>query len=147
MINGISDRTRNSPRRSRRSGAARRVCPQNPQKLLLERLDRIEACLRRLEIQGQDAPSVQPSVSQSEKPALLTTENAARRLGVSQTTVYRLVANGRLKSVHIGTGRGAVRIAPAAIDEYLERQTREQCEGRYKTRPPRLRLKHIKVRH
>lgn len=33
---------------------------------------------------------------------LLTAEEAAERLGVSRTNVYRLIASGRLRSVKIG---------------------------------------------
>jgi excisionase family DNA binding protein len=46
----------------------------------------------------------------------LTVAEAARHLGVSVRTVYDLVRSGRLRASRIGNGRGAIRIAPADLD-------------------------------
>lgn len=51
-------------------------------------------------------------------PALLTVEEAARRLRIGRTLCFRLVASGELESVVIGRLR---RIPPAALDDYVNR--------------------------
>lgn len=51
-------------------------------------------------------------------PALLTVEEAARRLRIGRTLCFRLVSSGELESVVIGRLR---RIPPAALDDYVNR--------------------------
>jgi excisionase family DNA binding protein len=51
---------------------------------------------------------------------LLTVKEVARRLRVSQSLVYQLVDTGRLGCHRIGNGRGAIRIRPEDVTEYLE---------------------------
>ena len=44
-----------------------------------------------------------PRPEQTASPALLiTVDEAARRLGIGRSLAYQLVANGRLRSIHIG---------------------------------------------
>ena len=43
----------------------------------------------------------------------------AALLDVHQATVYRDIEAGRLKALRVGTGKGALRIMPAALDAYL----------------------------
>lgn len=47
---------------------------------------------------------------------LLTVKQAADRLGVSQRTIYDLVACGRLRCQRVGVGRGTIRIQPSDLD-------------------------------
>lgn len=57
----------------------------------------------------------------------ITVKQAAKRLNVSQSLVYALVAAGRLRSYRVGLGRGTIRVdeesladvkkEPAAIDD------------------------------
>ena len=43
----------------------------------------------------------------------------AAMLDVHQATVYRDIEAGRLKALRVGSGKGALRILPAALDAYL----------------------------
>lgn len=60
-------------------------------------------------------------------PLLLTIPQAADLLAVSRSTVYRLIDDGRLETVHV---RGIRRIRPAALQrcvDALEREARERA--------------------
>ncbi|MFP3989381.1 excisionase family DNA-binding protein [Streptomyces sp. E11-3] len=50
--------------------------------------------------------------------ALLTVEEAARRLGVGRTVCFRLIASGDLESVTVGRLR---RVPADAVPEYVAR--------------------------
>jgi excisionase family DNA binding protein len=70
---------------------------------------------------------------------------AARRLEVSQATIYSLVASGKLRCYRIGNGRGVIRIDEAHLLEYL-------AGSEAVTRPPvasaparRVSLKHLRL--
>ncbi|WP_327355021.1 excisionase family DNA-binding protein [Streptomyces sp. NBC_01304] len=56
----------------------------------------------------------------SEDPtvALLTVEEAARRLRIGRTLCYRLIGSGELESVPVGRLR---RVPPEAVHEYVTR--------------------------
>jgi excisionase family DNA binding protein len=43
----------------------------------------------------------------------------AAMLDVHQATVYRDIEAGRLKALRVGSGKGALRILPAALDAYF----------------------------
>lgn len=43
----------------------------------------------------------------------------ARILDVHQSTIYRDIEAGRLRALRVGTGKGALRILPDALDAYL----------------------------
>jgi excisionase family DNA binding protein len=51
---------------------------------------------------------------------LLRVPEVARRLDVSQVTVWRLVGSGELESIKVGRSR---RIAPEAVEDYKKRRT------------------------
>jgi excisionase family DNA binding protein len=53
-----------------------------------------------------------------ETPLLLTTVEAARRLGCGRTTVYELMTSGELESVKVGRLR---RVPADALTEYVAR--------------------------
>ena len=55
---------------------------------------------------------------------LLRISEAALVLGVSQRTVWRMVAEGQLKAVHV---RGCTRIYRSSLDEYLKKNERVGC--------------------
>lgn len=59
----------------------------------------------------------------------MTVREAAEKLEVSQSLVYRLIAERRLGCVRIGQEgkRGAVRIRPVDLEEFL-RQCRNKVE-------------------
>jgi len=48
---------------------------------------------------------------------LLTPEEAAERLGLSRTQIYRFMAAARIKSVKIGKLR---RITPGALQDFIQ---------------------------
>jgi excisionase family DNA binding protein len=51
---------------------------------------------------------------------LLTVEEAAQRLGIGRTTMFRLIKSGEIESVQIGRLR---RIRPDALTAYTQRLT------------------------
>ncbi len=53
----------------------------------------------------------------SDEQLLLTPERAAERLDVGRTTIYELMATGKLRSVKINRSR---RIAAADLEEYVQ---------------------------
>ena len=59
----------------------------------------------------------------------VTVKQAATRLEVSQTTVYALVAAGKLRVAGWGWGRGVIRISDEQLAEYL-------CAAEPRTGPP-----------
>jgi excisionase family DNA binding protein len=73
----------------------------------------------------------------------MTVRQAAKRLEVSRSTVYALIASGKLKCVRIGLGRGCIRVLDEHIDEFL------RGAEPIATPPPdptsRPRLKHIRL--
>jgi excisionase family DNA binding protein len=56
------------------------------------------------------------SISPPEEKLLLTVEEAAHRLGISRTIMYRLVSSGLVESVRVGRLR---RIPPECLDEFV----------------------------
>lgn len=56
------------------------------------------------------------------KDRLLRPTEVAERLAVSDRTIYRLLESGELRGLRI---RGAVRVLPASVDEYLRRKISE----------------------
>lgn len=61
-----------------------------------------------------------PELDASDDPtlALLTVEEAARRLRIGRTFCFRLIGTGELESVPVGRLR---RVPPAAVHEYVNR--------------------------
>ncbi|MFD8545780.1 excisionase family DNA-binding protein [Streptomyces sp. NPDC059649] len=57
--------------------------------------------------------------------ALLTVEEAARRLRIGRTTCFNLIRSGELESVPVGRLR---RVPPEAVTEYVTR-LRQSCRS------------------
>lgn len=62
-------------------------------------------------------------------PALLTLQQAADRLQVSKTAIYRLINRGDLAVTDVATGVGArgrsqSRISEASLADFIQRRTR-----------------------
>lgn len=55
---------------------------------------------------------------------LLTVEQAARRLGIGRTTVFRLIRTGELHSVRIGRAR---RVPAEALTGYIRTLSQQQA--------------------
>jgi excisionase family DNA binding protein len=56
-----------------------------------------------------------------QRPLLLTVKEAAALIGIGRTTLYRLMDNGEINSVHIHTSR---RIPLESVYEYVDRLTK-----------------------
>lgn len=54
---------------------------------------------------------------------LLDVPAASRTLGLSDATIYRMVARGELDHIRIGAGRGKLRFTRAALVDYVNRQS------------------------
>jgi excisionase family DNA binding protein len=70
-----------------------------------------------------------------------STAEAAEKLGVSASTVYGLVASGKLKHSRVGVRRGVIRISEEQLAEYL--QTAEPLKVQLPASP--VRLKHLRL--
>ncbi|MFD1150465.1 helix-turn-helix domain-containing protein [Saccharothrix hoggarensis] len=67
----------------------------------------------------QDVSSTEPKAAPTRSNrVLLTAEEAAERLGVGRTTMYRLIGSGEIESVQIGRLR---RIPVTAVDAYARK--------------------------
>ncbi|MDR3620462.1 MAG: helix-turn-helix domain-containing protein [Paludisphaera borealis] len=76
----------------------------------------------------------------------MTVKAAAERLEVSASTIYALVAAGRLRCVRIGLGRkGAIRILDEHLEEYL-RGSESRPAPAPPPSPPRRGFKHLRPR-
>jgi excisionase family DNA binding protein len=58
---------------------------------------------------------------------VLTVEQAAARIGVKRSTMYKLIRSGEVESFTIGRLR---RIKPSACEAYIERQSAAHGRGR-----------------
>jgi excisionase family DNA binding protein len=76
----------------------------------------------------------------------VTIRQAAARLEVSPATVYNLVAEGKLRCVRIGVGRGVIRILDEHIAEYLGAAAPKPAMAPVSAAAAPPRLKHIRLR-
>ena len=60
---------------------------------------------------------------------LMTVKEVAHRLRVSASLVYQLLDSGKLGCHRIGKGRGAIRIRPEDVDEYLNQCRHERIKS------------------
>ena len=58
-----------------------------------------------------------PELRTIQKPYRVS--DVATLLDVHQATIYRDIDAGRLKALRVGSGKGALRILPDALDDYL----------------------------
>lgn len=57
----------------------------------------------------------------------LTPKQVARSLLISPSLVYRLLSEGRIRHMRVGSnGRGAIRVLKSDLDQFVEEQMREQ---------------------
>lgn len=86
---------------------------------ILALMAQLTALLAEGDVNPQDVRGDEPKVTVA-RPArvLLTTEEAAERLGVGRTTMYRLIGSGEIESVQIGRLR---RIPVTAVDAYARK--------------------------
>lgn len=62
------------------------------------------------------------SESNGIRPLVLTPEQAAAQLQISERQIYRLIRTGELRSVKVGRKR---RISMRALEDFVEHQERE----------------------
>jgi len=74
---------------------------------------------------------------------LLTVQDVAVILKVSNSLVYGLVASRKIACHRIGQGRGAIRICRNDLEEFLATCRTEKTEPT--ARLPRPKLKHLKL--
>jgi len=61
------------------------------------------------------------AIAQDEKQRLLTVAEVADQLRCSRFTIYRALADGRLRGVRLGVGASApIRVRPDDLERYLQ---------------------------
>ena len=70
---------------------------------------------------------------------------AAARLEVSPSTIYSLIATGRLGHYRVGLGRGAIRISEEHITAYLVAAERTAATLLAPSPARRIHLKHLRL--
>jgi len=77
---------------------------------------------------------------------LLTVSEVAKLLRLGESTVYELIAKGKIGAFRIGPANGGIRISQDDLDAYLA-SSRVEAEDEGTTPRPvsRPRLKHIKI--
>lgn len=60
-------------------------------------------------------------------PLLLRIPDAARLLGVGRSLTYRLIADGELEVIRVGT---VMRVPMSAVEDFVERQRTPDRQGR-----------------
>ena len=72
---------------------------------------------------------------------MLTIADVARRLNVSESTVYNLAEAGKLAGYRVGMGRGTWRFTEDDVSAYLESCRHQRRDA---PRPGSVRLKHLR---
>ena len=75
---------------------------------------------------------------------MLTVQDVADLLKVSNSLVYNLIASGKIPSHRIGTGRGAIRVRRDDLDQYVRQCRVEPVAPAVRT--PRPQLKHLRLK-
>lgn len=71
----------------------------------------------------------------------LTVDDVAKALDLKKSSVYTLVAQGKIRHCKIGPGKGKTRFTQAHVDEYIESVTRGgETEKRPEPGVPRRRV-------
>ena len=73
---------------------------------------------------------------------MLTPKAVAERLGVSQATIYGLIAAGKLKHCRIGLKRGVIRVSETHLEEFLS-----GAEPVHKEPPASVPARRVKLKH
>jgi excisionase family DNA binding protein len=61
--------------------------------------------------------AAQEDAPRSQRPVPLSVKQAAKRLGVSKSLIYALIASGRLRHYRVGVRRGTIRVEEDALEE------------------------------
>jgi excisionase family DNA binding protein len=69
-------------------------------------------------------PVMANATSRVERPRLLlTVEEAAERIGICRSNMFKLIRQGKVQSVKVGRLR---RVTPAALEDFVRRLTAEE---------------------
>ena len=68
-------------------------------------------------------------------PEMMTVEDVARRLNMSDSFVYGVVSSGRLKHHRFGKGQGGIRVSEDQLTEFLRLTERGGVEEEPKPTP------------
>lgn len=95
-------------------------------------LTQLAATLAQLaQVLAEREPEPEPEpVRQMPERVLLTAEEAAERLGIGRTLMWRLIKTGEVESVQIGRLR---RVPATAVQKYAERLINESERGPHGT--------------
>jgi excisionase family DNA binding protein len=66
----------------------------------------------------------------------MTVTDVARRLNTSESFVYGLLADGRLKHYTLGKRQGGKRVSEAQLSEYLAAVEKGSCHAQHVAPPP-----------
>ncbi len=77
---------------------------------------------------------------------MLTVQEVAKRLNVAPSTVYGLVARGKLQGHRIGLGRGTIRISEHDLALFLEGSLAGYQDSSARESRRLVPLKHIKLK-
>ena len=79
---------------------------------------------------------------------MLTTKQAAARLGISLSLLYALAAEGRIRHVRIGRNgrRGKLLFAEADLERFVEECSVGRASEPAPPRPKPVRLQHLRLK-
>jgi excisionase family DNA binding protein len=85
-------------------------------------MERREPAMEQLMYGARETADV---ISRAEGPPrlLLTVEEAAERIGICRSNMFKLIRRGEVQSIKVGRLR---RVTPAALEDYVRRLTTEQ---------------------
>ncbi len=75
----------------------------------------------------------------------MTVREVARRLEVSVSLAYRLIASGKLRCSRHVMGRGVIRVSEDQLAEYLVLAGQGHRPSSSESAPRRVRLKHLRL--
>lgn len=62
-------------------------------------------------------------ITEHDLAELMTVSQAARFIGVSQRSIYRMVQNRELRVVRIGSGKGQLRLTKSDLLDHINRKS------------------------
>jgi excisionase family DNA binding protein len=75
----------------------------------------------------------------------VTVREAARRLEISVSLVYRLIESGKLRCTRHGLGRGVIRVSDNQLADYLAIAESGPGSSQPESTRSRVRLKHLRL--
>jgi excisionase family DNA binding protein len=88
-------------------------------------MERREPAMEQLMYGAQETADATPRVERPPR-LLLTVEEAAERIGICRSNMFKLIRRGEIQSVRVGRLR---RVTPAALEDFVRRLTAEEDLG------------------